>query len=285
MASTQLISSVESGDVTLFVRKFGSSGKVPILILHGANYYDSADWVEVSERLAVDRELASFDARGFGNSSWSPGKDYGYASALGDISAVLDHLGWPRAILVGHSRGGAHALLAAARVPEIAAGLVLVDYNPVLGFGSPRGGASAASGAAPPVFPSVEAALDSMTRHKTVPLTSSERARALQFLEPVEGGFVLAKRDPSFLSNPAVESAVTGAPIIPREGLDELADTRCPVLILRARKSALFKPEHLTRLGSMERVDIREIDSGHDVIGEAPAAFVAGLKEWLLIRS
>ena len=282
MASMQLTSTVESGDVTLFVRKFGATGKMPVLILHGANYYDSADWVAVGERLAVDRELVAFDARGFGNSSWSFSKDYGFASALRDIRAVLDHLGWRRAILVGHSRGGAQALLAAARVPEIAAGLVLVDYNPILGFGPPGGAPPSAAGAAPRVFPSVEAALESMTRHKTVPLTSSERARALQFLEPVEGGFMLAKRDPSFMNGPALEAEGTGASMVPRGGLNELADTRCPVLIVRARKSAMFKPEDLTLLRSMERVQIREIDSGHDVIGEASAAFVVEMSGWLL---
>lgn len=282
MASTQVTSTVESGDVTLFVRKFGAPGKVPLLILHGGNYYDSADWVDVSERLAVDRELAAFDARGFGNSSWSSSKDYGHAASLGDIRTVLDHLGWMRAIVVGHSRGGSHALLAAARMPEIAAGLVLVDYNPVLGFGPPGGAPPPAAGAAPRVFPTVEAALDSTTRYKTVPLTSSERARALQFLKPAEGGFVLAKRDPSFLSQAAVGAAGAGVAIIPRGGLDELADTRCPVLIVRARKSAMFKPEDLTRLGSMQRLEIREIDTGHDVIGEAPAAFAAALSDWLL---
>lgn len=283
MASTQITSTIKSGDVTLFVRKFGAPGKIPVLILHGANYYDSADWVDVSERLAVNRELATFDARGFGNSSWSASKDYGYAASLGDIRAVLAHLGWMRAILVGHSRGGAHALLAAARMPELVTGLALIDYNPMLGFGPPGGAPPPAVGASLPVFPTVEAALDSMTRYKTVPLTSDERARALQFLEPVDGGFVLANRDPWFLSHGAPGAAGTGSPLVPRGGLDELADTRCPVLIVRARKSAIFKPEDLTRFGSMERLQIREIDSGHDVIGEAPATFIAELSDWLLL--
>ena len=281
MASTQITSTIKSGDVTLFVRKFGAPGKIPVLILHGANYYDSADWVDVSERLAVNRELATFDARGFGNSSWSASKDYGYAASLGDIRAVLAHLGWMRAILVGHSRGGAQALLAAARMPELVAGLALIDYNLMLGFGPPGGAPPPAAGASLPVFPTVEAALDSMTRYKTVPLTAGERARALQFLEPVDGGFVLANRDPWFLSHGAPGAAGTGSPIVPRGGLDELADTRCPVLIVRAKKSANFKPDDLARLGSMERLEIREIDAGHDVIGEAPAAFVAALGDWL----
>lgn len=275
MASTQTTATVKSGDVTLFVRKFGGPGKTPVLILHGGNYYDSADWIDVAEQLAVDREVAAFDARGFGESAWSASKDYGFAAALGDVRAVLDHLGWERAIIVGHSRGGSHALLAAARAPEIAAGLVLVDYSPALGFGPP-GGAPAPAGP-PPVFPTVEAAFESMTRYKPTPLTAEAQARARQFLAPVEGGFQLAKRDPSFMS----QAGDPGPALVPRDGFDELADVRCPVLVIRARKSPIFKPEALTRLGSMERVEIREVDSGHDVIGEAPAAFLAELRGWL----
>ncbi|HKT16157.1 MAG TPA: alpha/beta hydrolase [Allosphingosinicella sp.] len=276
MTSTQTAATIESGDVTLFARKFGAPGKAPIVILHGGNYYDSADWVDVGEQLAVDREVAAFDARGFGNSSWSASRDYGFASALGDIRAVLGHFGWQRAIIVGHSRGGAHALLAASRAPEIAAGLVLVDYSPALGFGPP-GGAPPAADAAPPVFPTVEAAFGGMSRYQPVPLTSEARARALQFLEPVEGGFRLAKRDPSFMSH----EGATGVPLVPRDGLDELADVRCPILVIRAKRSPIFKPEDLAHLGSIDRLELREIDSGHDVVGEAPDAFVAAMSDWL----
>ena len=275
MASTQTTATVTSGDVTLFVRRFGARGETPLLILHGGNYYDSADWIDVAEQLAVDREVAAFDARGFGESSWSPSKAYGLASALGDIKAVLGHLGWERAIIVGHSRGGSHALLAAARMPEIAAGLVLVDYSPALGFGPP-GGAPAPAGP-PPVFPTLEAALEGMTRYKPGSLTPEAHARALQFLTPVEGGFQLAKRDPSFMS----QAGDPVAALVPAGGFEELANARRPVLVIRAGKSPIFTPEALTRLRSTEGVEIREVDSGHDVVGEAPAAFLAALSDWL----
>lgn len=138
MPTPQTTSSVDSGDVNLFVRQFGlRTGRMPLLILHGANYYDSADWIDVGRQLGRDREVRAFDARGFGNSTWSPSKDYGLATVLDDVRAVIDHAGWQRAVIIGHSRGGSQALLAAARMPEIIAGLVLVDCNPGRGFGPP----------------------------------------------------------------------------------------------------------------------------------------------------
>jgi len=57
---------VNSGDVSIFYRAFGARGRTPILLMHGANYFDSYDWVGVAEALAGDREVASFDKRGFG---------------------------------------------------------------------------------------------------------------------------------------------------------------------------------------------------------------------------
>jgi len=50
----QRTGTVRSADVELFYRHFGA-GSQPILILHGAGYYDSADWIEVAAALAVDR--------------------------------------------------------------------------------------------------------------------------------------------------------------------------------------------------------------------------------------
>ena len=52
MAVEQRIARVNSGDVSLFYRVFGSPGKTPVVILHGSNYYDSYDWINVATQLA-----------------------------------------------------------------------------------------------------------------------------------------------------------------------------------------------------------------------------------------
>src|SRR5262249_34870153 len=48
---------VNSGDVSIFYRAFGARGRTPILLMHGANYFDSYDWIGVAEALASDREV------------------------------------------------------------------------------------------------------------------------------------------------------------------------------------------------------------------------------------
>src|SRR5262245_55226826 len=87
---------VNSGDVSIFYRAFGARGRTPILLMHGANYFDSYDWIGVAETLASDREVASFDKRGFGETGWTPSKDYSVDANMGDMLAVIAELKWER---------------------------------------------------------------------------------------------------------------------------------------------------------------------------------------------
>src|SRR5262245_66685531 len=97
---------VNSGDVSLFYRVFGAAGRTPMLIMHGANYFDSYDWIGVAAALAGDREVASYDKRGFGESGWSPSKDYSADANMGDTLAVIGKPAWPRPTVIGHSAPG-----------------------------------------------------------------------------------------------------------------------------------------------------------------------------------
>lgn len=101
-----------SGDVEIFFRHFGVPGKTPVIIVHGLSYF-SYDWMAVAAELARDREVVAIDMRGFGQSGWSATHDYRLRSLSDDVVAVLDHLGWDRAVLVGHSMGGRICLLTA----------------------------------------------------------------------------------------------------------------------------------------------------------------------------
>src|SRR5262245_65976653 len=93
---------VNSGDVSLFYRVFGAAGRTPVLIMHGANYFDSYDWIGVAAALAGDREVASYDKRGFGESGWRPSKDDSVDAHMGDPLAVVGQRGSARPVRVGH---------------------------------------------------------------------------------------------------------------------------------------------------------------------------------------
>ena len=89
MAVEQRIGRVNSGDVSIFYRAFGAPGRTPILLLHGSNYYDSYDWIGVASALATDRLVVTPDRRGWGESTWSPSKDYSRDALVDDMLAVM----------------------------------------------------------------------------------------------------------------------------------------------------------------------------------------------------
>ena len=263
---------VQSGDVSLFFRHFGRPGADPVIILHGANYYDSEDWIEVATALATDREVVTFDSRGFGKSSWSPSKEYSLDGVMGDINALLAHFGWKRAIIVGHSLGGSFALLFGSRFPEQTAGVVLVDHCPGEG-GAAR--APVASSAAPKAFPTLEAALAATSRDQRTPL-----ARVESFCREVEGGYAF-RRDPSFSNRTPTTPGWTPT-ITVSDAWQELGQVRSPILVIRATQSDRFNDERIARIRQVQpSASVAEVASGHDVVTGAQEAVVTALRHFL----
>ena len=269
---------VKAGDVSLFYRHFGSPGAVPVLIMHGANYFDSLDWVGVAGALAVDREVVAMDLRGFGESDWSPGLDYSMDAHMEDIHALLADLGWRRVHLLVHSRSGRMGIIFASNFPDMAAGLVIGDSA----LGNPPASAPPAPADKPPlVFATVEEAMEHFRGNDNPPRISWDEGRARAALRETDGGLML-KRDPNFAnSQPLGEGA--RAPLL--EGLDiweELDKLRCPVIILRGTRSDRYPPEKLARIAQdFPHIKMREINSHHDLAGQAPNEVIAAVREFL----
>jgi pimeloyl-ACP methyl ester carboxylesterase len=106
----------------------------PVLILHGGpgmsfNYAD-----EIADELLGAFRVANFQQRGL-----APSVEDGpftIEQALADIVAVLDHLGWDRAYIVGHSWGGHLAFHAAVSLPDRLLGVLSVDPLGAVGDGA-----------------------------------------------------------------------------------------------------------------------------------------------------
>ena len=267
----------QSAEVSLFYRLFrGPAERAPILIFHGANYYDSEDWVGVANELARDRCVLTWDARGFGQSSWSADKDYSYDAYLGDACRLLDRFGWRKGVMMGHSIGGSYALLFASRIAERTAALVLVDHCPQ----GPGGkGQSSSTGNKPKIYPNVEEALKDSSRFQAESGSAQWKSFA-ERLQRVDGGFI-TRRDPDFSNRTPLKTGWTSAYPV-SDMWQDLKAVRCPALIVRGERSDRFKPEALARLAAeYAQVQMVSVASGHDVAGAVPQSLVEATRHFL----
>ena len=106
-----------------------SSEGVPLLFVHGFGN-EAHIWDDFVPALAPHYAVHALDWRGHGESDWHPDGAYAWDDHLRDLKAIVDHLGFERFVLCGHSLGGRVSLLFAGEQPERLAGLVVVDTGP-----------------------------------------------------------------------------------------------------------------------------------------------------------
>ena len=244
-------------------------GSVPVVFLHGLHSF-SYDWVPVAS--ALGREAACLDLRGCGDSDWAD--DYSVPAMAADIGALIDHLGWKKAVLAGHAIGAQSAAYFASRRPRRVAALALVDYAPEYASAGLLRAAQAVA-AVPDVFPSVEAAM----AHFKAPREA--RVRFAAYLLKVEGGYAL-KRD-TWFRDQARRTLAAGAPAKPRVDMwKALERLRLPTLVVRGARSELFAAETVQKVKAANPlIRVAEVDAGHNVAGENITALVAALRAFI----
>lgn len=130
---------VPGGEIFATRRGAGPPERPPVLLLHGGPGLGAEYMVGLVEELdgIIDGVLPQ--QRGLDPSTLEGPRDV--ETHVADAIAVLDHLGWERAWLVGHSWGGHLAMHIAVAHPERAAGLILFETLGAL----PDGGRSVLS--------------------------------------------------------------------------------------------------------------------------------------------
>ncbi|MFP4124825.1 MAG: alpha/beta fold hydrolase [Coleofasciculus sp.] len=102
-----------------------NQGSEPLLLLHGLADH-ALVWSSLAEYIAESYHIIAPDMRGHGESS-KPDDDYTFASAIADLEALMDYLGWSSAHIIGHSWTGKLAPIWAKQHPERFRSMVLVD--------------------------------------------------------------------------------------------------------------------------------------------------------------
>lgn len=101
--------------------RLGDGGDPTLVFLH-EGIADHRGWLGVMHRLAPRMDVVAYDRRGFGSTHY----ELEPHDQPTDLLAVLDAVGFERAVLVGGSRGGQIALDFALLHPDRVAALVLV---------------------------------------------------------------------------------------------------------------------------------------------------------------
>lgn len=100
------------------------SDELPVLLIHGWLATADLTFHGVYDRLAAQRAVVAADQRGHGRSVY-PEAAFTVEDAADDNAALLRHLGYDHAIVVGFSLGAVIAQMMVARHRDLVAGLVL----------------------------------------------------------------------------------------------------------------------------------------------------------------
>ncbi len=117
---------VDSQGLAIHYLDWGNAGAPPLILLHGnADHARSWDW---TARALRDRfHVIAMDLRGHGDSAWSADGGYLTPYHVLDLTELIDHLGFDRVTLLGHSFGGNICWQYAALYPDRVEKLVVVD--------------------------------------------------------------------------------------------------------------------------------------------------------------
>jgi pimeloyl-ACP methyl ester carboxylesterase len=228
----------------------------PTLLLHGIGNYGRY-WDLFADAVAGRLTLVAPDARGHGESGRPPD---GYAAAdfTADAIAVLDAVGAPRAVAVGHSMGGLHSINLAARHPDRVRALVIVDASPhPLPAGAER--AQRLLTGRPARFRDIAEARAYLERSSPgyAPAVYENR---LAFALREENGELAWRSDPA-----ALERIMSGR--MPTEDRwDALARIACPTLVVRGTRSNVLSEEVAHEMvRALPDGRLLELDAGHNV--------------------
>jgi len=267
-----------SGGIELTADVGGDPAGPPVVLLHGGGQTRHSWSGAMRTLIARGYHVLNLDARGHGDSDWSPERRYTFEDLAADLRVIVDTLSAPPA-LVGASLGAATALeLVGTSAAPLARCLVLVDLVPEAeeeGVQRIRAFMGANAGG----FASVEEAADAVAAyypHRPRPRSPSG---LMKNLRRRADGRLYWHWDPAFLD---LMRARTPSQFAERL----LAASRgitIPTLLVRGQKSDVVGDTGVASLRAvLPQLEVVEVaGAGHMVAGDRNDAFNAGVIDFL----
>lgn len=125
------------GGITLHYTLHGTEriGQPKLVLIHSLGM-TGAVWEDVVRRLMPTATVLTYDCRGHGASTKTPGP-YQLETFTHDLADLLDYVHWDDVVLAGASMGGNVALLFAILYPDRVRGLGLIDTTAWYGGDAP----------------------------------------------------------------------------------------------------------------------------------------------------
>ena len=267
-------------------RDWGGDGQ-EVLLLHGLASTCHI-WDLVAPLLAAECRVAALDQRGHGQSA-QVDEGYDFATVLSDAAAFIDHLGWPRPIIVGHSWGADVALELATAHPQLVSGLIFVDGGTIDISNRPDWTlAQAREEMAPPIFTGFTS---QMMRERVESSGRFGPNAPPETTEAVLANFRVLE-DGTIQSNLRRENHLRIIDALWEHKPFELYPTlQCPVLMLPARQAVpdamarrMRREESIAKAESLLPVSktVWLEDSIHDVPLQRPALVADTIREHIL---
>lgn len=238
----------------------------PVVLCHGLGGNHAA-WWGVVPALASVHQVVTWDQRGFGNSTRRTGR-YGPEVAVGDLVALLDHLGLRRAQVVGQSMGGWVAMGVALAHPERVRSIVLCDTLAGVFTDEVYGALSATASPAPAQGFGAE-----VGRHPAL-----------------SGRFCAEHPDLAFLywqissmGDKPEDAEVFGMLAAMRAPVEQVAALRLPALLVVGEEDVLCPPAAMSHIADLVAGSELEViaGAGHSPYFECPGRWLAAVGPFL----
>jgi len=269
-----------AGGLRLVADAVGPREAAPVVLLHGGGQTRFA-WRRALEEIAEHGWRAiALDARGHGDSAWSPDGYYSVDSLCGDLHAVIATLG-AKPVLVGASLGGNTAMITEGETPGTARALVMVDVAPrlepagiqrIVDFMTSR----------PEGFATLDEAADAVAAYNPSRPRPSNSQGLAKNLRLGEDGRWRWHWDPCFMQMDASHRVARVAEL--RRRMDAAVPfIRIPTLLIRGAESDVVSLDGVKALrAQIPHLETTEVGgAGHMVAGDRNDPFNAALLSFL----